>query len=253
MRIEEPVFILSADADWASEYCLTSFGRFLRRHDIRATLFVTHPSAVVDELFQEGCIERGIHPNFLDGSDHGDNVESILDSVFSLAPEAVCSRSHHLIGGSGIQQALRRRGIQYDSNFCGWMQEDLTPIRDCAGLIGFPILWADDVHWSSRDSRWDFAHYQDRFFSPGIKVISTHPFSFSLNLASQQQYLATRQHTQNLTAEEAERIEEKGAGVQTFLDQAVHAIKGRGFPILTLGEAFQRYGRLLLPHSLPPA
>ena len=39
-------------------------------------------------------IERGIHPNFLKGSSHGNSHEEVIDTCLKYAPETKLCRSH---------------------------------------------------------------------------------------------------------------------------------------------------------------
>ena len=99
--MNEPVFAVTADLDWASEYCVQQLLDALDAHGVVPTVFATHASDVLRDRAARGLAEVGVHPNFLPGSSHGDDIAAVVDHVFGLVPGAVVSRSHHFVDGTG--------------------------------------------------------------------------------------------------------------------------------------------------------
>ncbi len=52
-------------------------------------------------------------------------------------------------------------------------------------MVRYPVFWEDDVHWTRFDGFPSFGDFADRFFSPGLKIINTHPFALYLNTGSE--------------------------------------------------------------------
>ncbi|MDZ4121845.1 MAG: hypothetical protein U1C33_05455, partial [Candidatus Cloacimonadaceae bacterium] len=69
---EEPVFCITSDIDWASEAVMDRFFQDVLPMAARPMLFVTHHSRLIADKYKEGLIDRGVHPNFMPGSSHGD-------------------------------------------------------------------------------------------------------------------------------------------------------------------------------------
>jgi hypothetical protein len=172
-------FVFTSDIDWASEYAIGNLLSIVGQYGIRPTLFTTHDSATIRAAAESGFAEVGIHPNFLPGSTHGDNVDAVIQHVLTPAPNARISRSHSFLDGTHIATALVRHGITTDSNLVCYLQSGLAPLHHWAGLLRLPVFWEDDVHWA-RGGSWRFAPYAERFLSPGLKILNFHPFLVAL-------------------------------------------------------------------------
>lgn len=122
MKINTPIFCITSDVDWASEYCIEEFIKIITSYGIKPTLFATHESAIIKKFISEGKIECGIHPNFLHGSSHGSDYLSIIDNMFSMYPDAKTFRSHSFFDSTPIIQEMTKRGLRYDSNICLYLQ-----------------------------------------------------------------------------------------------------------------------------------
>ena len=73
------VVCFTVDIDWASEYACQQTLRFFEEHGIPITVFLTHPSKVLDEALHAGKIRGGLHPNFMP-----DSSQKWLLSLFFL-------------------------------------------------------------------------------------------------------------------------------------------------------------------------
>ena len=114
---EKPVFCFTSDIDWASEEVLQTFFQNIPLEEIKLTTFVTHQSDIIENLYQNKLLERGIHPNFLPDSSHGNSFWEVIETCKTFAPEAVCSRSHRLFEVTDTAHLLKNEyGILYSSD-----------------------------------------------------------------------------------------------------------------------------------------
>ena len=229
----EPVFVLTSDTDWASEFAIDSLVDFTTGAGITPTVFVTHHSARLAAAAAKGDVELGIHPNFLPGSSHGADVDAVLAHVLALAPGTKLWRSHAFVDGTHVALKLHQAGIRIDSNLCLYMQQDLVPLEHWVGIRRFPVFWEDDVHWH-RGGSWDFARYRDAFFAPGLKVVNVHPFIFALNIPGEATYTAVKGNIPKLDAESAERLRFAGPGPADFLAALADSVRAQGLRWHTL-------------------
>jgi hypothetical protein len=237
--LEKPVFVLTSDQDWASDYCVDSFTAFTRQHGLTPTLFVTNDSPAIKALKTTGHAELGIHPNFLPGSTHGATTAGIIDHTLAIVSNPVAVRCHSFCESSPVLNELLGRGLRVDSNLCLFMQAGIRPLQRGSGLLCLPVFWEDDVHWD-RGFGWDFEHYRALFFTPGLKIINVHPFNFALNISDAAFYKQHKPHITTLDAETAVQLRHKGPGAATFLADLIAAIRAEGYPIMTFSDIVRK-------------
>src|SRR5205823_2663286 len=92
--VNSPLFCLTSDVDWASDYAIRDFVELVSSYGIKPTIFATHPSPALMEFHASGAIELGIHPNFLPGSSHGNDLPSVVEYLRREFPQAEAFRSH---------------------------------------------------------------------------------------------------------------------------------------------------------------
>lgn len=235
LPFDRPVFVLTADVDWASEYSIDTLASFAHDRGITPTLFVTHDSPGIAALRAQGRAEFGIHPNFLPGSSHGQEPEQVIAHMLSIVPQPVAVRSHHYVESSGISRTLAATGLRVDSNVCLFLQPALKPLYHSSGILRLPCFWEDDVHWE-RGFSWDFARLRQAFFSPGLKVLNVHPFMFALNIPDAAFYARLKEHIPTLDARSASQSRFAGQGPATFLTEMVDAVRQEGLRFTTIGE-----------------
>jgi hypothetical protein len=228
-------FVLTADLDWASEYCIENFLAIADRFSVKPTVFVTHKSAVIRKAFHEGRVELGIHPNFLQGSTHGKTIDAILAHVLELVPQALAVRCHRHVAGPEIESALITHGLRIDSNTCRHLEHRLGPLDLGAGLLRLPVFFEDDFHWI-QNRTWRFADHKIDFFSTGLKVLNFHPFFVALNVPDATFYQRHKSLIPTLTARDADRVRHEGQGTSTFLIDAINAIHAAGHTFVTLSQ-----------------
>ena len=95
-------FILTFDVDWVPDFIMEPVIKTLKTNKLKSTWFVTHQSDILDELQNDELFEFGIHPNFRNGSSHGDTPDQVLASMKRIVPRAQSVRSHGLLQSSDI-------------------------------------------------------------------------------------------------------------------------------------------------------
>jgi hypothetical protein len=231
----EPVFVLTADLDWASEFCVETLLAATRSFPSKPTLFVTHHSAAATAAKQAGAVDLAPHPNFLPGSTHGDNPDAVVAHTRLLAPGTPISRAHCFASSTHINRALLKAGFKHDSGPLLMWQQDLTPLRNGLGLTHYPVFWEDDVHWDIEPD-WDLARVEDRFFQPGLKILNVHPFFFALNIPNADFYRLHKPLIQTIDAAQVEQFRFPGEGCATFTQSLVETIRSSGARCCTLDE-----------------
>lgn len=242
-----PVFAVTADVDWASEDAIALLQDIVDAHGARATYFVTHASALLDVWRRQGRVDLGIHPNFLPGSSHGDSFETVLDTVCTFAPGARASRSHMYFDASPVTRMLVERGFLYDSNLVTNLQTGLAPIRHGSGLVRLPCFFEDGTHSWQRIG-WNFEDVRARFEAPGLKILSVHPMTLAMNVASQERWAELKRrfplpHWTQMDAPTLATEADRGPGPRTFFEDALSFIKRAGYPLLGLDEIYRQFVR----------
>jgi ubiquinone/menaquinone biosynthesis C-methylase UbiE len=233
--IMAPIFCITSDTDWASDYAITDLVHSLAAFSVKPTVFATHKTDVLDQLVNDERIDIGLHPNFLPGSSHGSTTPEVIEYVCSMYPQARTYRSHSFFSNSHISAEMWRRGFRYDSNLCLYMQPNLIPLREATGIVCFPVFWEDDVHWANaeREEMWDVDKHLPFFLSPGLKILDVHPIHFALNVPNQEYYDEVRPHIQTVNDQS---LRFKGDGVRTFVMRLIETLSKQGHRFYTLGE-----------------
>jgi hypothetical protein len=253
----EPVYCVTTDVDWASDDAIAQQQAIFDAFDVKATYFVTHDSALVADLHRAGRIERGVHPNFLPGSSHGDDVEEVVRTVMSFAPEARCVRAHRYYDASPATEALVAAGIVYDSNLMTNLQSRISPIAHESGLVRFPCFWEDGTH-NKWQRAWEYARFADVFRGPGIKILSVHPLVTAFNCRSRAGWsdLKARFTLEEWTALDDATIRDHTdpePGPAAFLRAALADIRERDALVVTMEELYESVSRSDPPPFPPPA
>ena len=234
INIHAPLFCLTSDVDWASDYAIRELLQFAGDVGITPTVFATHSTTALND-----GAEIGIHPNFLPGSSHGTDTRSVVDHMLAAYPQAKAFRSHHFVDSSDIAVEMFRRGLRYDSNLCLHMQDGIVPLRTSAGPIRFPVFWEDDVHWATHPGDWSVKDYVGRFTTHGLKILNVHPFLFAANVPGQEYYERVKGHIKSLSADTARDVRYEGPGVRTFVEALLRELRNRGFKFHTLNQLFE--------------
>jgi hypothetical protein len=237
----KPVFCFTVDIDWASEKVLELFFDEILSYKIFPTVFVTHASKIIDKLFAEKKIERGIHPNFLKGSSHGNSFEEVIDACIKLAPEAKLCRSHHSYSSTAISHLLKNKyQFKLSSNTVTVLQQHLQPVLHESGLLEFPIFFEDGTQLYNR-LELRLEKYLENFTAPGIKIISFHPMNFVINSPTLQ-YMRnikdtlTREDYNNLSLEKVNQYKNRLKGIKDICLEILNLSEKH--EVLTLNELY---------------
>lgn len=239
-HLTEPVFVLTSDADWASEGCMSIFMEIVEAAGIVPMVFATHSSRILETGLRRGRLEVGLHPNFLPNSTHGASPDEVLSHLRVLFPTARAFRSHSYVESSRLCLKLQDAGFAFDSNLCLQGQSGLCPLHHWTGLIRYPVFWEDDIHWMC-DGHWNFAVQEESFFTPGLKIINVHPFNLALNIPDQNWYEQTRDMAATLSAPQARALAFNGLGTATFLADLIAAVHRRGHRFHSLSLVHDTY------------
>ncbi len=186
---------LTFDIDWAPDEVLEYTLNIIEKYNIKATLFVTHETKLLDRMRDNSNIELGIHPNFnpLVNGDfrYGKNLKEVLNYYLKIVPEAVSIRSHDLMQKSELLALLDQYNIKYDCTLyipynSGIVNKSFKHFDN--KLIRVPHFWEDDVHCLYKDD-WDVGKYLSY---RGIKVFDFHPIHIALNTEDINRYLSIR-------------------------------------------------------------
>jgi hypothetical protein len=240
--IESPVYCVTADVDWASDWCLRDFLQFMETCGIPPTLFATHRSPLIDAFEQANPKQVALHPNFLPGSTHGGSWQSVIQHMCQLFPRAETFRSHSFFDHSLLQARFRELGFQYDSNLCLFLQRGIVPLHLGSGLVRFPVFWEDDSHWILTGGQWDVETYIDRFQTPGLKILNIHPFFWTANIPNASYYEEVKRYITSVSEQHIKRVRWHGHGVRSFCAELLQRLLNSGARFETLAAVYRFVG-----------
>ena len=239
---QRDVACFTVDIDWASEYACQQTLRFFEEHGIPITVFLTHPSKVLDEALHAGKIRGGLHPNFMPDSSQGSTYKEVVDYCFRLLPDAQCFRAHRYYEVNDTMELLCSRGIRFESNVCSLL-DNVPPFLHRSKTISFPIFWEDGAYLYSND-KFDFAFFKNRLHRPGLKVINIHPMHLMLNTpyfsyTREIKDRLTRAEWNNLNQETIQNLSYKGYGITNFIYEMISDMKACGTELMYLEDIYQ--------------
>jgi hypothetical protein len=243
---EEPVFCFTSDIDWASEAVMKDYFSLINIFDIKPTLFVTHDSEEINRAFSKGKVERGVHPNFLNGSSHGNSFREVAEACVKFAPEAYGFRSHRAFDVTDITHMMYNDfNFRYVSHQITVFQPRIKPILHESGLLNFPVFFEDGTHLYNKLDL-DISRYREFLFTPGIKIISFHPMNFVFNspdLAFMRNIKDTlsREEYNNITKDSINTHGNKVNGIRNTVLNIIELVKHHNYTILTMNELFKTF------------
>lgn len=243
---EQPVFSFTSDIDWASEAVMQEYFEIVNLLKIKPTLFVTHHSEFIENNFKAGLIDRGLHPNFMNGSSHGNSFTEVAETCIKFAPEAFGFRSHRAFDLTDITHLMRNQyGFKYVSHQITVFQPAIKPILHESGLINFPVFFEDGTHlYNNLDL--SFEKYKELFLTPGIKIISFHPMNFIFNsptmafMRSIKDFMS-REEYNNITQETITKYKNNNFGIRDTVLEIVEFVKRKNFTILSMNELYTKF------------
>lgn len=241
---------LTFDTDWAPDFAIRKAAEFLISNNIKCTWFITHRSEYIDELLTyKEIFEFGIHPNFLEGSTHGNTEDGVLKHIFSVVPEAKAVRTHALHQSSRLlSKMIDEFGIETDCSLLLYLTKDITPHQiyfrhDSKGVFRIPYFWEDDIHMYDPHADWNLS--SPVYKCSGLKIFNFHPMLTYLNSETMQPYEKLKLNRTLSSVEEKEidsfvnKDKTKGAGV--FLINMVHYLVKNNMQTFTMGDLKNHY------------
>ena len=215
---------LTFDIDWASDGVIRRVAEQLVEAKIKSTWFVTHDSPILDFFrSRKDLFSLGIHPNFLEGTSHGNSEEEILINLMNLVPEAKVMRTHGVYQyGNLLSKIVKLSPISIDSSIFLPEMSNIKPFEHLTpngSLKRIPIFWADDYELLKNGSDWNPEKY---FTQPGFKVFLFHPIHIFLNTSNMDQY--NQYKFKKITPNK-----NKSNGVNTFFTRLINFINNKGY------------------------
>lgn len=244
--VSQPI-VLTFDVDWAADFMIDAVSRELIERRVKSTWLVTHASPAIERLRERpDLFELGIHPNFLDGSSHGESVEEILATCMSIVPEATTMRSHALVQSSPIlSKVVDLSPIRCDSSLMLPGVQNLAPFRfphEDGPLVRVPYFWEDDVEMMRPRAQWDLA---ERGSGGGLRIYDFHPVHVFLNAASMAPYhkLKLAGPLTSVSAQLAASLVHSGPGVGSLFREIADHLAEQGSQMLRdVAAAYRQSG-----------
>ena len=240
-----PVFCFTSDIDWASEAVLDMFFHDIPLEPLKLTTFVTHHSDIIERLYQNKKLERGIHPNFLPDSSHGNSFREVIETCKTFAPEAIGSRSHRLFEVTDTAHLLKNEyGILYSSNMITTLGTGIRPFLHESQLIQFPIF-LEDGSYLYNELGLDITSYLNYFETPGLKIISFLPMNIVFNTPHiswmrQIKDSMTRESFNTINCEFIRETKNNSIGIANILSEIINFVQRKNYPVLSLNEIYYR-------------
>lgn len=229
----------TSDLDWAPEIAIEMTLKLFIDNEIRPTVFVTHPSDVIDKYREK--IDLGIHPNFIQPSSQGSDIDEVISYCMRLVPDAKVFRAHRWYANNDVYDRLLDSGIVYESNMCTNM-DVVPPFIHRSGMIGFPVFFEDGAY-IIHSKNIDFELVKDKFMQNGLKVINIHPMHYALNTpyfkyTRQIKDRLSREDWNKMDAMQLEDLQYKGFGITNFIESMIRFVKVNNVKIITLEQAY---------------
>lgn len=240
---DEPVFAFSSDLDWASETVMNRYLDLIPTDDLKMTFFVTHHSEIVHQLVMQKRAERGIHPNFLRNSSHGNTFQEVIETCRSFAPEAIGSRSHRVFDVTDVSHLLKNQyGFCYTSNIITSFAPDIKPHLHESKLVQLPVFLEDGT-FLFQEMDGNMRLYEQYFTSPGLKIISFHPMNMVFNTPCLKWMRAIKD---SMSWEAFNHIDEEyitthrnlERGIYHIIMEVINFAKRKGFKIMSMNEIY---------------
>ncbi|WP_462109369.1 polysaccharide deacetylase WbmS family protein [Campylobacter concisus] len=179
---------LTFDLDWCNDEVLSYLLDKLIPNSVPATFFITHDTKLLHTIRKYDFFELGIHPNFNNGSSHGDNYKDVIDYCLNIVPEAISSRSHGLSISSNILIYMMERGIKIDSSILMPNINQMIKFNfeiNGLKLIRCPYNWEDDYEFYQLNKKYSLQSIRNMTH----KILDFHPIHIFLNSSTNESYI----------------------------------------------------------------
>ena len=194
-------YILTFDIDWAPDFVIEDCLSILDQFGKNATFFTTHDTPMNQEIVNRGHI-LGIHPNFLQNSTHGSNVETVVKKCLSYAPKAWCLRTHGLVQSTPLLLEIFSKFPQLKLDVSLLMHRSPFAYKSSWELesVFFERLifnWEDDFDFSNNRKG-----EKNSLFVGELTVFNFHPIHVFLNSFDGEEYQSLKRKTSILPLNE---------------------------------------------------
>lgn len=234
-------FCFTSDVDWASDYPIKLLVEYFNANDIPLTIFMTHNSAYLESEKGNPKLEFGIHPNFIQPSTQGANIDEIVAYCHRVNPDARAVRCHRWFSSNDIYENFLNIGIKYESNICTGFNL-VNPFINRAGMVSFPTFFEDGAYLYHKLDL-NFKNTRGMFAEKGLYVINMHPMHFAVN-TPYFKYMRDIKDSMppdnwnNLTKDTITAMKYDGLGIRSYIEELVKYILVNNIPTYTLGEVY---------------
>lgn len=174
MNIDETS--ITIDIDWAKDKEIIKTSDVLIKNEVKSTWFVTHDSQAVQDLFDIGLFEFGLHPNFMADSTQGKTIGGIMEYLMAIV-KSNTMRTHRLYQYTNLFKFLcEDYGIEVDVSIFLPETPNITPHTfntQKSSIVRVPYIWEDDLEqWNGYKH---ITTYDKIFDTKGLKVFDFHP------------------------------------------------------------------------------
>lgn len=230
--------LFTMDLDWTSEAVISNALEFLMNLEIPCVIFQTHSSKCLNEL-NSRQFHLEIHPNFFNGSDHGNTVEEIFDYFKSINYTGKVIRAHKYFMPDKALRQVTNMSYRYTMN----RYTDLElkkPFKINDRLTELNTFFEDGMYVKQKHP-FRVEYTLDRIINNGIYVFNIHPIHIAFNSRN---YKLTRDLKDNMPKEEYREISDEfitknkfnGYGIRDYIRDLVHALRLRGDDIITIDQ-----------------
>lgn len=223
---------LAIDVDWAPDELLAFVLERLDGAGVRATIFATHATSVLDGL-DPARFELALHPNFERSID---DLEAPLGSLKDAYPDAIGGRSHALFVSSRILETYVKYGLRYEANNFLLLHQGLHPTVRSKDLVSLPSYWSDDKHIELGEA---FEVPSMHPAGPGLKIFTFHPIHVFMNTTSDEHYASYKRDYQAPSA--LRRSIAKGRGIGSLFDLFLAHLTREDQGTHTLADVYREY------------
>ena len=243
---EQPVFCFTSDIDWASEAVLEEYFSLLPMEFLKLTTFVTHKSDIIEQQYQKGLIQRGIHPNFLPGSSHGNSFREVIETCMTFAPEATCTRSHRAFAVTDTEHLLKNEfHFNCSSNTITTLTPGIKPYWLESKLLQVPVFF-EEGSFLYNQLGLSIKPYLKYFTAPGLKVISFHPINMVFNTPEiawmrKIKDSLSREEFNHIDPDMIQRLRNRERGAFNLVTEIIDLAQQINAPILSLNDISNFY------------
>lgn len=227
----DPIAI-TFDVDWAPDFVIEDIADILEKHNVCSTWFITHESPALERLrANPELFELGIHPNFLEGSSHGNSPDEILSHLLSIVPDAKSIRTHGLAQSGPLLAHIQSHGLIYDLSIFMPGVSNLHPFEfrwNGGVLVRMPYNWSDDYEMQKEEPNWTLNLISKL---DGMRILNFHPVLLYLNLTDFKPYEAFKKTAGDLQKAKksiADRYVNQDLGSKRFFCSLVQQLSELG-------------------------